>query len=191
MRKDNEITRLIQEWQKGSRPAERALFEALYEALHNIALQCLRREKADRTIGATALIHEAYIRFSVAHHLNIVNRQHFLALSARVMRRILVDKARTRKSDKRGGEAVRIELSDILMRTEEDADELIAVDRALKALALQSPRQGQLVELRYFGGYTLEECSEVLGISARTARREWQVARTRLRGAIDGAAAAG
>jgi RNA polymerase sigma factor (TIGR02999 family) len=186
---DEDITRLIAEWQQGNREAESALFERLYQRLHSIAAHLARSERAENSLGPTALIHEAYVRFCGSTQLKIVNRSHFLALAARVMRRILVDRARARKAAKRSaGE----ESSEAVawFRDDTDVDEVIAIDRALDVLQTRSPRQCRLVELRYFGGYTIEESAAALDISPRHARREWDVARTRLREAIDGTTAA-
>jgi len=182
-----EITRLITDWQRGDKAAENALFEALYHKLHSLALQCLRSEPIGQSLGPTALVHEAYLRFHRSERIELTNRAHFLALAARVMRRVLVDRARARRSEKRGGDLVRVDEPDSLIKTESDADKILAVDVALDELTRQSPRQAQLVELRYFAGFSLEESAAVMDISERTARREWQVARTRLRMAIDGA----
>jgi RNA polymerase sigma factor (TIGR02999 family) len=184
---DAEITLLIAEWQDGNRAAEAALFDALYRDLHRIALQVLRSEPSGRTLGATELLHEAYIRFNKTQGLSVANRSHFLALAARVMRRLLVDRARARKAEKRGADPLRVEATESIVQADPDADRIIAVDRALEELGENSSRLSRLVELRYYAGYTLEESAEILGVSTRTARREWQVARTRLRGIIDGA----
>jgi RNA polymerase sigma-70 factor (ECF subfamily) len=186
MTPQGQITRLIMAWQRGDETAEKALFEVLYRKLHLMAVQTLRREPQGRTLGPTDLVHEAYLRFRHAEGLEIANSQHFLTLAARVMRRILVDRARARLSDKRGGARARTELTDQLVSTTREALEILAVDRALDDLARQSARQAHLVELRFFAGYSEEESAVALGISARTARREWQLARTRLRLAIDG-----
>jgi RNA polymerase sigma factor (TIGR02999 family) len=189
MNPGDDITALIVEWQRGDRGAEAALFEKLYQRLHNIASHLVSHERANQTLGPTALVHEAYVRFCGSQQLKIANRAHFLALAARVMRRILVDRARARRAQKRDVAGTLAEEELYWFRSDADADEVIAVDRALEALCLQSPRQCRLVELRYFGGYTIEESASVLHISARHARREWDVARTRLREAIDGATA--
>ena len=181
-----EITRLIAEWQRGDKAAENALFEALYSKLHAIALHCVRSEPAAQSLGATGLLHEAYLRLNRTEGLQVVNRSHFLALAARVMRQILIDRARARRTAKRCHEQVQTDKFEPFVCTDRDADEILAVDQALKALTRHSPRQSQLVELRYFGGYSLEESAAVLGVSERTARRDWQVARTRLKVAIDG-----
>ena len=151
-----------------------------------MALRCLRTEARDQSLGATALVHEAYVRFCRAQPLAISNRNHFLALAARVMRRILVDRARFRRAEKRGGDSLRTEQTDSIVQSENEADLILAVDQALNQLKTHSPRQEKLVELHWFAGYTMEESAGILGISARTARREWQAARVRLREAIDG-----
>jgi RNA polymerase sigma factor (TIGR02999 family) len=181
-----DITRLIVEWRSGNKDAENRLFEALYSRLHTLALVCLRSEPAGISMGATGLVHEADLRFQKSERLEIANRAHFLALAARVMRRILVDRARARRAEKREGLNVPVEWADNVVQTDQQADEIIGVDRAMDELAERAPRQCMLVELRYFAGFTIEESATVLGISARTARREWQVARARLMGAIDG-----
>jgi len=183
----DDITGLIAAWRDGNRDAEAALFEKLYDKLHRIAAHLSRSEAPGQTLSPTALVHEAYVRFCASNQLEIVDRSHFLALAARVMRRLLVDRARARKAAKRDRDAPDIPDVTIWFREESDADDVIAVDRALDALRERSPRQCRLVELRYFGGYTIEESAAVLHISPRHARREWNVARTRLRAAIDGA----
>jgi RNA polymerase sigma factor (TIGR02999 family) len=187
MEPPDDITRLIADWQRGDRDAEGALFERLYDRLRSIADRLVRLEPANRTLGPTALVHEAYVRFCQSTELHIVDRNHFLCLAAQVMRRILVDRARARKAVKRSAELEPIDGDIGWFRNESDIDEVIAVDRALRVLEQHSARQCQLVELRYFGGYTIEESASVLKISARHAKREWDVARIRLREAIDGA----
>ena len=182
-----EITVLIEKWQSGSREAEAALFAALYEKLHSIATRYLRAESPGQTLGPTALVHEAYLRFTRSEQLNITNRAHFLALTARVMHRILVDRARARRARKRDGLMLGEEFFD-LIPTDQDADQILAVDLAMETLSKDSPEQCQLVELRYFAGYSEEQCAEILGTSARTVRRHWQIARTRLKVLIDGSA---
>jgi len=184
----DDITRLISEWQRGNKAAENSLFDALYRRLHSKALQVLRNEAPGQSMGPTALVHEAYLRLERSERLEILDRYHFLKLVAKVMHQILVDRARARRSEKRGGELVRLEDADQLVRTDADADEILAVDLALLSLKRQSRRQAELVELKYYAGYTLEESAAVMGVSERTARRDWDVARVRLQEAIDGAA---
>ncbi|HXM40379.1 MAG TPA: ECF-type sigma factor [Bryobacteraceae bacterium] len=182
-----DITRLISEWQRGDKAAENALFEALYNRLHAKALQVLRSEPRGQSMGPTALVHEAYLKLEQSERLEVTDRKHFVRLVAKVMRDILVDRARARLSSKRGGDLVRVEESDQLVRTDADADEILAVDLALGTLKRQSPRQAQLVVLRYYGGFTMEESAAVMGVSERTAKRDWEQARVRLRAAIEGA----
>lgn len=190
MHSEGEITKLISEWKRGDRHAENRLFELLYYKLRRIAAHCLRDEERCRTLGPTALVHEAYIRFSRSEDLQVCDSEHFLALAARVMRQILTDAARARRSGKRGGDLHRVELAESMVQTDAEADEIIAVDRALIQLSQKFPRQAELVQLRFFGGWSLEEAAAVIGVSQRTARREWKVARVRLKESIDGLAAA-
>lgn len=157
--------------------------------MHSIALQLLRRERPGISLGPTALLHEAYLRFQKAERLDIADQAHFLALAARVMRRILVDRARSKRAEKREGQHVGIEWSESLIQSEQQAEEILGVDRALEQLSATAPRQCKLVELRYFAGFSLEESASILGISTRTARRDWQVARTRLLGVLHGTGA--
>jgi RNA polymerase sigma factor (TIGR02999 family) len=182
-----DITQLILRWQNGDKSAEESLFNALYDSLHDLARRCLRTEPQGRTLGATALVHEAYIRFQNSHELNIIDRQHFLALAARVMRHILVDKARARKTRPHLEQPASEEEWGIV-QSDVDAEEIIAVDSALDELFQHSERQARIVELRYFGGYSFEECASLLSISAKTAQRDWQLARIRLRIAVHGTA---
>lgn len=183
---EGEITVLIAAWLRGDKAAENALFEALYRQLHRRALLLLHGEPAGQSMGPTALVHEAYLRLERSEALQVGNREHFLRLAARVMHSILVDRARARKSVKRGGDLARVDEIDQLVRTDADADEILAVDTALGKLKEQSPRQAQVVELRYFAGYSLEETAMVLGVAERTVKRDWNVARTRLKIAIAG-----
>jgi RNA polymerase sigma factor (TIGR02999 family) len=180
-----EITRLIGQWQLGDRDAESALFSALYDALYGIALRVMRNEPRGQSLGPTALVHEAYLRFSKAEGLQLNNRAHFLALSAQVMRRILVDRARARRAAKREGIRLGAEAID-LVPTDRDADQIIAVDRAMNILAQSYPDECRLVELRWFAGYSVEQCAEILSLSSRTVRRRWNMARIRLKELIDG-----
>jgi len=140
-----DITRLIREWQVGDQAAEQALFDALYRTLHGIAIRCLQSEPNAGSMGPTALVHEAYLRFANAEQISVSDRNHFLALAARVMRRIIVDRARARKSQKRGGNDVKADWNDDLVSTAEDADQVLAIDFALEKLDQQSPRQAKLV----------------------------------------------
>jgi RNA polymerase sigma-70 factor, ECF subfamily len=179
------ITRLIDEWRKGNREAEGALFAALYNTLYAIALRCMRNETPGGSLGPTALVHEAYLRFVKAENISVSGRAHFLALSAQVMRRILVDRARARRASKRDGGFSQHDVID-LIPTDRDADQILAVDRAMESLSKDFPEGSKLVELRWFAGYSEDECAEILSVSSRTVRRRWQIARTRLKMLIDG-----
>ena len=180
-----DISQLISNWQSGDKAAESALFEALYRRLHTTAIHCLRNEGRGQSLSATALVHEAYLRFQKSEKLEIADRGHFVALAAQVMRRVVVDRARARRSEKRGGGLIRVEESDALVASDAEAEEILGIDQALVDLSRHSPRQAQLVELRFFAGYSTAEAAAILDISERTARREWLIARTRLRMAID------
>jgi hypothetical protein len=189
-----EITRLITEWQRGSRDAESRLFEALYSRLREIAANCLKTEPKFRTLGPTALVHEAYLRLMNAKEVQFTDRRHFVALVATVMRRIVVDRARARKADKRGGDRVQVDALDWVAATGQDADEILNLEAALVKLEAERPRQARVVELRHFVGLSIEETATALSIAERTVKHDWEKARLKLREAIDleaGAAAAG
>lgn len=181
-----EITVLIGQWQSGDQKAGELLFEALYDRLHSIAASCAFEERKGHSLGATALIHEAYIRFRNSEGIAITDTSHFLKLTSRVMRRILVDRARARRAAKRGCDPTWQELTESLVKTDGDADMILAVNLALEELERQSPRLALLVELRFFAGYELEEAAKVIGLNPRTLRRDWNVAKARLQVAING-----
>ena len=149
----------------------------VYVELRRQAAAYIRRERADHTLQPTALVHEAYLRLAGQERVVWQDRAHFFGIAAQMMRRILVDYARGRGRAKRLGHAVRVELDDRIGATEPRDCELLLVDRALTELAALDPRQGQIVELRYFGGLTDGEVAEVLGISRSTVTREWQIAK--------------
>ncbi len=169
-----EVAQLLCDVQTGDREAFDRLVPLLYDQLKRIAEGQLRQERAGHTLNPTALVHEAYLKLADQTQVQLRNRAHFLALTARMMRRVLVDYARRRKADKRGGEWIRTTLSGKPSPQETDPEELLALDAALEQL---EPRQRQIVELRFFTGLTEGEIGEVLGISARTVRREWVKAR--------------
>ncbi len=157
------------------------LLPLVYDELRRIAGAYLKNERAGHTLQPTALVHEAYMRLAQLKHMKVESRAHLLSLGARQMRRVLVDHARARDSDKRGGDFVRIELEDSLVGGDGRDTELIALDTALDQLADADPRLGRIVELRYFGGLTIDETADVLGISHATVEREWAAARAWLR----------
>ncbi len=142
-----------------------------------MAERYMRQERRDHTLQATALIHEAYVRLIDQRGKDWQNRAHFLGVAAHIMRRILVDHARTQRALKRGGTHRKVSLDDALLLTIEQSDEVFALDDALSRLAEFAPRQSRIVELRFFGGLTEEEAAEVLGISSRTVKREWHLAK--------------
>lgn len=170
-----EITRLLLAWREGDELALEALVPIVYEELRRLARRYMRGQRLGHTLQTTALVNEAYMRLVDADRVRWQDRAHFFAVSARLMRRILVDSARARNNLKRGGN--RVTLDDAAELVPGRATDLVALDDALTALAELSPRQSQIVELRYFGGFTETETAEVLGISERTVRREWRVAR--------------
>ena len=181
-----EVTQLLQALKGGDRDAEGKLLEAVYGELHRMAARHMRRERADHTLQATALIHEAYVRLIDQGGKDWQNRAHFYGVAAQVMRRILVDYARTHRAGKRGGGQQRVALDDALpMMTIEQSDELLALDEALSRLAQFDPRQSRVVELRYFGGLNEEETAVALGVSSRTVKRDWSVAKAWLHGELN------
>ena len=156
------------------------LFTQVYDELRRVAANALRQERSDHTLQPTALVHEAFLRLARADSLAVLSRAHVFALAAQAMRRILVDHARTHRAQKRGN-GLRIPIDDIDAPTPAPDVDLLALDRALESLAAIDARQAQIVELRFFGGLTVEEAAEVIGMSARTVKREWQMARAWLK----------
>jgi RNA polymerase sigma-70 factor, ECF subfamily len=172
-----DITRLLLAWSAGDKAALDELMPIVYGELRKLARGYMRNQPADHTLQTTALVNEAYLRLIDSSRVNWQNRTHFFAISAQLMRRILVDFARRRSSLKRGGEMQKIELDEALVMPLEPKTDLVALDEALKILAEMNPRQSQVVELRYFGGLSEEEIADHLAVSVRTVRRDWSVAR--------------
>jgi len=179
-----EVTQLLRDWSEGREEARNELLDLVYEPLRLIAERHLNREREGHTLQPTALVHELYIRFVDQRHVDWRDRTHFFAVSAQVMRRILVDYARRRKSDKRGGSLLPVTLTAALEACAEESFDVIALDLALDNLATIFPQQAKLVELRFYGGLTLDETAEAMGISAATVSREWTMARAWLRRAL-------
>lgn len=172
------ITRMLKDWSGGKREALDELLPFVYNELHRQASRYLRKERGDHTLQTTALIHEAYMRLIDQNEVEWQNRAHFFAIAAQTMRRILVDYARTRKREKRGGDDVKLQLDDAMnVSTKEKSIDLVALDEALNRLAEFDERQAKVVELRYFSGMTEEETAEVLDISPATVRRDWNMAK--------------
>jgi RNA polymerase sigma-70 factor, ECF subfamily len=204
---DKSITRLLAEWRGGSEAALGKLTPLLYQELRALAQRHLRRERPDHTIQRTALVHEAFLRLVSQQSVDWQSRAHFFGLASSIMRRILVDYARVRLASKRGGGMPILSLEEITGPSESDDtapvseadsipepqqpegesnDDIAAIDEALKRLALIDPRQVQIVEMRYFGGLTIEETAEALAISDATVKREWTLARAWLRRELAG-----
>ena len=171
------ITQFLLQWGQGDRSALDELIPVVYRELHRLARYYLRRQSPGQTLQTSALINEAYLRLIDHKNMDWQNRAHFYGVAAQAMRRILVDHARTRHAAKRGGRAVEVSLDKAAVLASEQAAELIALDDALKDLAAISPRKSQIVELRYFGGLSVEETAEVLGTSTATVVREWRSAK--------------
>jgi RNA polymerase sigma factor (TIGR02999 family) len=150
----------------------------VYAELRRIAARYMQRERPDHTLQATAVVHEAYLKLVKQQNVSWHSKAHFLAVAASLMRRVLLDYARSRSREKRGGAHAELPLDETLVFSRERSDELIKLDQALSRLAEVDRRQSQVVELRYFGGLTVEETAVALGVSPKTVRREWSVART-------------
>jgi RNA polymerase sigma factor (TIGR02999 family) len=167
--------------------ALRQLVPLVHEELRRIARKCMSGERTGHTLQATALVNEAFLRLDGVKDVNWQNRGHFLAMAARLMRRILVDHARAKQYQKRGGGAVRIEFDETSVAAIESGPQIVALDDALTALAARDERQSRIVELRFFGGLTVEETAAVLEISPETVMRDWKLAKTWLFSEIGGA----
>ena len=179
-----EVTQLLIAWRNGDQTALDQLMPLIYDELRRIAARYLRSERQGHTLQTSALVNEAYMKLAACDEIEWDGRAHFFGAAAQAMRRILVDYARTRQRVKHGGEAQRVALDDALDVAEERAGELIALDDALAALSQLDPRKSRVVELRYFGGLSVEETAEVLGISSPTVMRDWNTARAWLLRAI-------
>src|SRR5687767_12789789 len=172
------ITEMLREWSDGKTEAVDKLMPLIYAELHSQAARFLRRERRDHTLQTTALIHEAYLKLIDQRDVRWESRTHFFAIAAQAMRRILVDYAKARHSDKRGGAASNLPLEEALtVAVEEESVDLIALDEALTRLAKMDPQQARIVELRYFSGLSLEETAKALHISRATVARDWSVAK--------------
>ncbi len=174
-RKD--VTDLLIDWSKGDQEALNKLMPLVYDELHRLASRYLRHERPGHTLQTTALVHEAYLKLVDERNANWQNRVHFFAAAAQVMRHVLVDYARSRRASKRGGDYCRLSLDEARISSEEKDADLLALNDALNSLAAIDPQQSRIVELRVFGGLTVEETAEALGISPRTVKREWSMAK--------------
>ena len=179
------ITRLLIELTHGDNAAVDRLLPLIYDELRSLAANYLRRERPDHTLQPTALVHEAYLRLVDQTRVNWQNRAHFFGIAAQMMRRILVDHARKHAADKRGGEVHLFSLDENIDKAIERSDELIALDDALKELAEIDEQKARIVELRYFGGLTVEETAEVLNVTPVTIKRHWRAAKAWLYGQMN------
>ena len=172
----SDATDLLVAWSEGDESAFDKLVPLVYQELHALARHYMKGERSDHTLQATALVNEAYVRLIDVNRIRWQNRSHFLAIAAQTMRRILVEFARQRHRQKRGGDAVRVPIDDVDMPQEQTAD-LVALNDALSTLASFDPRMGQVVELRFFGGLTVQETADVLKVSPETVMRDWKTAK--------------
>lgn len=172
-----EVTALLRQWRQGDKAALNNLVPLVHAELRRLAHMYMAHERRDHTLCTTALVNEAYLRLVELKRVNWQDRVHFFAVSATLMRRILVEFARSRRSHKRGGDARRVELDEAALPSIKPDADLIALDEALSALAKIDPRGAKVVELRFFGGLTVDETAEVLAISDKTVMRDWELAR--------------
>jgi RNA polymerase sigma factor (TIGR02999 family) len=181
-----DVTELLIKLTDGSTHALDELLPLIYDELRVLANKYLRRERSDHTLQPTALVHEAYMRLIDQSQVRWQNRAHFFGVAAQMMRRILVDHARRHKSEKRGGEFEKMQIEEeiLVVSTNEKSLELLALDEALENLAKIDPQKSKIVELRYFGGLSVEETAEVMGVSPVTIKRQWRMAKAWLYGQV-------
>ncbi len=172
-----EITRILKSWSGGNREAVDDLMPLVYDELHKVAAQYLRRQRPDHTLQPTALVNEAYLKLIDLSNVNWQDRAHFFAFASQTMRHILVDHARSLGREKRGGDAQKVSLDEAMSFSDEKEVDLLSLDEALRRLAKIDEQQSRIVELRFFGGLTVEETALVLHISPATVKREWRIAR--------------
>jgi len=173
----HEVTRLLQAWSEGDEGALQELMPLVYTELHRLARRYMAGERSGHTLQTSALVNEAYLRLVDVKKVNWQNRAHFFGVSAQLMRRILVDFARSRRSLKRGGEAPTVSLEEGFIVSSGRGADVVALDDALKTLAAMDPRRSRVVELRFFGGLSAEEAAEVLKVSAETVMHDWKLAK--------------
>ena len=173
----HQITRLLVDWRNGDQRALEQLIPLVHEELRRVARRHMAHERAGHTLQATALVNEAYVRLIDIRQVNWQDRAHFFAMSSRLMRRILVDFARAKGYQKRGGDAQKVSLDEALIVSVEPAADLVALDDALTALGAFDARKAQVVEMRFFGGLSVEETAEALKVSVDTVMRDWKLAK--------------
>jgi RNA polymerase sigma factor (TIGR02999 family) len=184
----HQITQLLAEWSEGNQSALDELYPLVYEELHRLARRYMSRERKGHTLQTTALINEAYVRLVDQRNVRWANRSHFFAISAQIMRRILIDHARRQAYAKRGGGAKQVSLEEAAIVAPDQASELVRLDEALQILAKMDERRCHVVELRYFGGLSNEEIAGVLKVSENTVTRDWNLARAWLYQQLTGSA---
>ena len=178
------VTKLLLDLSKGDRSAVDLLLPVIYDELRKLAANYLRRERPDHTLQPTALVHEAYLHLVDQTRVNWQNRAHFFGVAAHIMRRLLIDHARKHNAEKRGQDYEKLSLDENIDRSVERSGELIALDDALNALASFDEQKAKLVELRYFGGLSIEETADVLGVTPTTVKRHWRLAKAWLYGEL-------
>jgi RNA polymerase sigma-70 factor (ECF subfamily) len=179
-----DVTVLLGQLAQGKEDVASKLIPLVYNELRKLAAGYMRRERMDHTLQPTALVNEAYLKLVEQRSVNWQSRAHFFGIAAQLMRRILVDHARGHLRDKRGGGVIPVPLDEALVFAPEQSSELVKLDQSLERLAKLDPRQSKIVELRFFGGLTVEQTAEVLGISPKTVKRDWSVAKAWLHGDI-------
>jgi RNA polymerase sigma-70 factor (ECF subfamily) len=182
-----DVTQLLKAWGDGDEAALAQLTPLVYDELHRMAQRCMAREQPGHTLQTSALVNEAFLRLVDVHQVSWQNRAHFFAISARMMRRILTDFARSRHYQKRGGDIRQVTFDEDLVGTLQPLTDIVAIDEVLGRLALLDARKAQVVELRFFGGLSVEETAEAMKISPETVMRDWKFARMWLRRALSGA----
>jgi RNA polymerase sigma-70 factor (ECF subfamily) len=177
MAEPQDVTLLLSALTRGEEQAASKLIPLVYDELRRLAASYMRRERGDHTLQATALVNEAYLKLVEQRSVDWQSRAHFFGIAAQLMRRILIDHARGHLRQKRGGEQQIVSLDEVFVISQQQSDELVALDDSLERLAKIDPRQAKVVELRFFGGLTVEEAANVLGVSPKTVKREWSVAK--------------
>jgi RNA polymerase sigma factor (TIGR02999 family) len=181
------VTSLLRELAQGKQEAAGELMPLVYDELRRLAGRYMRRERENHTLQTTALVHEAYLKLVEQNSVNWQSRAHFFGIAAQIMRRVLIDHARGHLREKRGGGQPVVALDEALVFSPEQSSALVELDGALNRLAVMDARQARIVELRFFGGLTVEEAAEVLGISPKTVKRDWSVAKAWLHGELKAA----
>ena len=175
--KQSNVTQILRDWNEGDADAPAQLMPLVYEELRRRAADCLRRERRDHTLQPTALVHEAYVKLVEQNRAQWKDRTHFCSVAAQLMRRILVKYAEARNAGKRGGQMRKIYLDETRELAQQQPPDLLALDDALKSLAVSHPRESEIVELKFFGGLNAKEIGEVLNVSTKTVLRDWQFAK--------------